>query len=233
VRTIGRPFILSFTAVVVVLACSGGEPQMAYADSAPATNAATAQASASAESIDGELLRFVLAPTGNAVRYRVRERLVGQDLPNDAVGETKSITGGIAIDSRGKVIRQSSRFVVDAGTFVSDQDRRDGYVRGRLLNTEQYPSIVLVPTEVRGINLPLPTSGTRPIEVIGDLTVRGVTRPTTWQGTVQFQDGRLTGSAATAFTFNDIQMEQPRVRVLLSVADTIRLELDFNLVRQR
>jgi hypothetical protein len=76
VRTIGRPFILSFTAVVVVLACSGGEPQMAYADSAPATNAATAQASASAESIDGELLRFVLAPTGNAVRYRVRERLV-------------------------------------------------------------------------------------------------------------------------------------------------------------
>jgi polyisoprenoid-binding protein YceI len=179
------------------------------------------------------MLRFVLASSGNAVRYRVRERLVGRDLPNDAVGETKSITGEIAIDSSGKVIRESSKFVVDAGTFVSDQDRRDGYVRGRLLNTEQYPDIVLVPTEVRGVNLPVPTSGTRLIEVIGDLTVRGVTRPTVWKGTAQFQDGRLTGSAATAFTFSDIQMEQPRVRVLLSVADTIRLEIDFNLVRQR
>jgi hypothetical protein len=28
-------------------------------------------------------------------------------------------------------------------------------------------------------------------------------------------------------------MEQPSVPVLLSVADTIRLEIDFNLVRQR
>jgi polyisoprenoid-binding protein YceI len=228
-----KPFCLSFIAGLAVLACSGGEPQTAFADSAPATNAATAQASSSVESTDGEMLRFVLAPTGNAVRYRVRERLVGRDLPNDAVGETKSITGAIAIDSSGKVLRRSSRFVVDAGTFVSDQDRRDGYVRGRLLNTEQYPTIVLVPAEVRGVSLPLPTSGTRSIEMVGDLTVRGVTRPTTWQGTAQFQDGRLMGSAATAFTFNDIQMEQPRVRVLLSVADTIRLEIDFNLVRQR
>jgi polyisoprenoid-binding protein YceI len=228
-----KPFCLSFIASLAVLACSGGEPQTAFADSAPATSAATAQASSSAQSVDGEMLRFVLAPTGNAVRYRVRERLVGQDLPNDAIGETKNITGAIAIDSSGKVIRESSKFVVDAGTFVSDKDRRDGYVRGRLLDATQYPSIVLVPTEVRGVSLPLPTSGARSIEMVGDLTVRGVTRPTTWQGTAQFQDGRLTGSAATAFTFNDIRMEQPRVRVLLSVADTIRLEIDFNLVRQQ
>lgn len=232
-RAIRKPLCLSFIAALAVVACSGGEPQTAFADSAPATNAATAQASSSVESADGAMLRFVLAPTGNAVRYRVRERLVGQDLPNDAVGETKSITGEIAIDSSGKVIRQASKFVLDAGTFVSDKDRRDGYVRGRLLDATQYPSVVLVPTEVRGVSLPLPTSGTRPIEMVGDLTVRGVTRPTTWRGTAQFQDSRLTGSAATAFTFNDIQMEQPRVRVLLSVADTIRLEIDFNLVRQQ
>jgi hypothetical protein len=30
-----------------------------------------------------------------------------------------------------------------------------------------------------------------------------------------------------------MQLEQPRVPVLLSVADTIKLEIDFNLVRQR
>jgi polyisoprenoid-binding protein YceI len=227
VRAIRDPWCPSFIAVLAVAACSGGEPQKAFADSAPATSAAPVEA------VPGEALRFVLAPTGNAVRYRVRERLVGQDLPNDAVGETKSITGGIAIDSSGKVIREASKFVVNAGSFVSDKNRRDGFVRGRLLEAEQYPDIVLVPTEVRGVSLPLPTSGARPIEATGDLTVRGVTRPTTWRGTAQFQDGRVTGSAATAFTFKDVQMEQPRVRVLLSVADTIRLEIDFNLVRQR
>jgi len=158
---------------------------------------------------------------------------VGHDLPNDAVGETKALTGAIEFDSKGNVITQSSKFVVDAGTFVSDKDRRDGFVRGRLLDSQQYPSIVLLPTAVRGVSLPLPTSGSVPIEMTANLTVRGVTRPTIWNGSAKFQDGRVTGSAATAFTFNDIQMEQPRVPVLLSVADTIRLEIDFDLIRQR
>ncbi len=184
-------------------------------------------------SVNGAVLRLVLASTGNAARYRVRERLMGNDFPNDAIGETKNLTGAIAFDSNGKVIREASKFTVDAGSFVSDKDRRDGFVRGRLLDAEQYPTIVLVPTDVRGVILPLPTTGARPFEMTGDLTVRGVTRPTTWKGTVQFKDGAVSGSAATAFTFDDIRMEQPRVPVLLSVADTIRLEITFNLVQQR
>jgi polyisoprenoid-binding protein YceI len=225
-RWIGAAFI----AMVPVFACSRGEPQTAFAGSAPAKKVATVQA---ANSGITAALRFVLSPTGNAARYRVRERLVGHDLPNDAIGETKTLSGAIEFDSKGKVIPQSSKFVVDAGSFVSDKDRRDGFVRGRLLEADAYPSIVLVPTDVRGVSLPLPTAGTLPIEMTGNLTVHGVTRPTIWKGSAKFQDGRVTGSAATAFTFDDIQMEQPRVPVLLSVADTIRLEIDFDLIRQR
>jgi polyisoprenoid-binding protein YceI len=224
-------FCLGLIGAAAMTACSSGETNTAYADSAPVKKATEVQASTTPQ--PGEALRLVLSPTGTAARYRVRERLVGQDLPNDAVGETKTLSGAISFDSSGKVIRQASKFVVDAGTFVSDKNRRDGFVRGRLLESDSYPEVVLVPTAVSGISLPLPSSGTKPFEMTGDLTVRGVTRPTSWKGTAQFQDGRVTGSAATAFTFDDIQMEQPRVPVLLSVADTIRLEIDFNLVRQR
>jgi len=158
---------------------------------------------------------------------------MGHDFANDAIGETKSLTGAISFDSNGKVIRETSKFTVNAGSFVSDKDRRDGFVRGRLLEADEYPMVVLVPTNLRGMTVPLPTTGSRPFEMTGNLTVRGVTRPTTWNGTVQFKDGAVSGSAATAFTFDDIQMEQPRVPVLLSVADTIRLEINFNLVQQR
>jgi polyisoprenoid-binding protein YceI len=215
--------------MVPALACSRGEPKTAFADSLSSKKVASAQAASSSAAA----LRLVLSPTGNAARYRVRERLVGRDFPNDAVGETKTVSGAIEFDSKGNVIPQSSKFVLDASTFVSDQNRRDGFVRGRLLDAQQYPSIVLVPTSVRGVNLPLPSSGSLPIEMTGDLTVHGVTRPTLWKGSAAFKDGRVTGSAATAFTFTDIQMEQPRVPVLLSVADTIRLEIDFDLIRQR
>ena len=215
--------------VAPVLAWSRGSPETAFAGSVSSTRAATVQAVKPATTA---ALRFVLAPTGNTARYRVRERLVGHDLPNDAIGETKSLTGAIELDSKGKVIPQSSKFVLEAGTFVSDQNRRDGFVRGRLLEADAYPSIVLVPTEISGVSLPLPASGTLPFEMTANLTVHGMTRPTIWKGSAKFQDGRVTGSAATSFTFDDIQMEQPRVPVLLSVADTIRLEIDFDLIRQ-
>jgi len=82
------------------------------------------------------------------------------------------------------------------------------------------------------VNLPLPKTGNAAIEMNADLTVRGVTRPTVWKGTVQFANGSVTGTTSTAFTFDDIQLEQPQVPVLLSVADTIKLEIDFNLVAQ-
>ena len=212
-----------------ILACSRGQPEQAFARPASAANAGAVALNDAAQ---GAALRLAVA-AGSTARYRVREQLVGHDLPNDAIGETKNVTGSIAFDSNGKVIREASKFSVDAATFVSDKDRRDGFVRRRLLASDQYPAIVLVPTEVRGVSLPLPTSGTRPVEIVGGLTVRGVTRPTTWKGTAQFSNGRVTGSAATAFTFDDFQIEQPRVPVLMSVADTIHLEIDFNLVPQQ
>ena len=224
-----RALTVGFVVALPIVACSRGEPQTAYADSPSKDPLPAVETTGTA----APALRLVLSPTGNAVRYRVREQLLHHDLPNDAVGETKSVTGAIEFDSNGKVISQSSKFTADASTFVSDQKRRDGYVRGRLLEADEYPSITLVPTEIRGVSLPLPASGTLPFDMTANLTVHGVTRPTTWKGSAKFQDGRVTGSAATAFTFSDIQMEQPRVPVLLSVADTIRLEIDFDLIRQQ
>ena len=213
----------------VIAACTSGESGTAYAR--PASSSAQ-DTSTHSSAPSKAALRLVLASEGSSARYRVREQLMGHDFPNDAVGETKSLTGAIAFDANGKVIRDESKFTLDAGAFVSDQNRRDGYVRNRLLESEDYPTISLVPTEIRGVKLPLPKSGTAQIQMLGDLTVHGVTRPTTWNGTVQFNNAGVTGSASTVFTFEDIQMEQPRVPVLLSVADSIKLEIDFNLVRQ-
>lgn len=176
--------------------------------------------------------RYVVAPAGNEVRYRVREQLAGFDLPNDAVGKSSTVSGAIAFDADGRLLRDASRFTVDASTFVSDRDRRDRYVGSRLLEAQQFPEIVLVPTALRGVTLPLASAGSSSFELVGDLTVRGVTRPTVWRVTAQLENGRVSGTASTRFVFDDFQMEKPRVRSVLSVADTIVLEYDFSLVRE-
>jgi hypothetical protein len=175
-------------------------------------------------------LHLVVAPAGNEARYRIREQLVRVDLPNDAVGKTTDVSGGLGVGADGKIIPAESKFVVKVGGLTSDRDRRDNYVRSRVLETDQFPTVEFTPTEFRGLPKTLPTSGSHTFDVIGNLTVHGVTKPTTWTVTAEPKNGQIVGSAATKFTFGDFGIAQPRVPIVLSVADTIRLEYDFTLI---
>jgi polyisoprenoid-binding protein YceI len=176
--------------------------------------------------------RLVVATTGNEARYRVRERLASMELPYDAIGKTSDITGAILIDAKGQLVPSQSRIVVKVTGLKSDQERRDGFVQRRLLDTAKYPEAVLELTGLRGLNGALPTTGKKSFELVGNLTLRGVTRPTVWAVTAQFDGGKVTGSAVTSFTFQDFQLDKPSVPVVLSLADQLKLEYDFTMVRQ-
>lgn len=167
--------------------------------------------------------------TGRA-RYLVREQLLGRDLPNDAVGETDEISGTLVLDDEGHVVSERSLIRVRTAGLRTDVDMRDNYVRRRVLLTEEHPETTLRVTAIDGLPWPLPGSGARVLELTGDLTVIGVTRPTTWTVDATFAPGRVTGTARTAFTFEDFGIRKPQVRRVLSVADTIRLEYDFSFV---
>jgi polyisoprenoid-binding protein YceI len=67
-------------------------------------------------------------------------------------------------------------------------------------------------------------------QLVGDMTIHSVTRPATWDVTAQVNGQELSGSASTSFTFEDFGMTPPRVPVVLSVEDNIKLEIDFHLV---
>jgi polyisoprenoid-binding protein YceI len=176
-------------------------------------------------------VRYVVALDGNEARYRVREQLMHHDLPNDAVGATTAITGGISLSAGGAIDTAASKINIDVTSLKSDQERRDGYVQHRTLETAQYPTVVFVPTSMIGAQIPL-ASGEQSFDVGGMLTVHGVSRQTVWHVKAQSSGSDITGSGWTQFTFADVQLAQPHVSILLSVADTIKLEYDFHLVRQ-
>jgi polyisoprenoid-binding protein YceI len=85
----------------------------------------------------------------------------------------------------------------------------------------------MVPSALEGLLLPIPAGSSQTFSVRGDLTVHGVTHPTTWNVTARAEGKDIVGTASTAFTFKDFGLDQPRVPIVLSVADTIRLEYDF------
>jgi polyisoprenoid-binding protein YceI len=216
-------------ATLLAIAATVAAP--AGAQSAKPTRAKTT-AEKTAATKSAAPIRFVVAPSGNEARYRVREQLMGANLPNDAVGVTNGITGTVLAYPDGRIVRDSSRIVVDVRLLKSDKSRRDGFLQRRTLETEKYPTVELVPTEIRGFDGKLPASGPVTFQLVGDLTVHGVTRPTVWNVTARADGNDVAGTATTAFKFKDVSLDQPRVPVVLSVADTIKLEYDFRLTKQ-
>jgi polyisoprenoid-binding protein YceI len=179
---------------------------------------------------DRASVRYAVVAEESEVRYRVREQLVGLNFPNDAVGATSVVEGGVAFDAQGRFLRDS-RFTVDLRALRSDEARRDNYLRRNTLETERYPTVTFVPTEARRLPFPLPQTGSVPFELVGDLTVKEVTRRITWEATASFDGSRVSLRARTAFRFGDFGLPVPRVSVVLSVEDDIKLEADLVLRR--
>ena len=221
-RAIG--FITIAAATVLATDANAQGTKKAARAKTPAKNAAAATPAAP--------IRFIIGPAGNEARYRVREQLMGANLPNDAIGATRTITGVILAYPDGRIVNDSSKIVIHLDSLKSDKDRRDGFLRRRTLETEKYPIVELIPTEIRGFNGKLPASGPVTFQLLGDLVLKGVPHPTVWNVTARAEGQDVAGSATTAFTFKDINLDQPKVPVVLSVADTIKLEYDFKVTKQ-
>lgn len=175
--------------------------------------------------------RYDVATSGTEASFSVREQLARLNAPSDAVGKTSSVTGAIVIGSDGKIVADQSKFTIDLSTLTSDSSMRDGFIKGRTLETSTYPTAVFVPKEIQGLATPLPTSGQQSFKLLGDLTIHGVTKPVTWDVTGQANNGDLTGQASTNVKFEDFGMTQPKVASVLSVNDDIKLGLTFHLVK--
>lgn len=164
---------------------------------------------------------------GTVARYRVEEELASTGF-FVAVGETTDVAGSIAFDSDGAVIAEESRLAVQAATLRTDSNRRDGYVRSRTLETDTYPEVVFQPTSVDNLEWPPATNFPVAFTLTGDLTIKNRTEQVVWDAqAVLAESGTMKGLAIVEFTFDDFGMDKPRVAVVLSVDDTIRLELDF------
>ncbi len=164
---------------------------------------------------------------GSGASYRVREQLVGVSFPSDAVGRSSAVSGTIAFDKDGAIDGARSKLEFDLRTLNSDQPMRDGFIQGRTLETDRYPTAVFVPRTITG--MPSPLTGQFGFELSGDMTIHGTTAPLTWQGiaTVDDRSGLVAGRATTAFPFEKFGMTPPRIFRVMSVKDSIGLEVEF------
>jgi polyisoprenoid-binding protein YceI len=182
-----------------------------------------------AASADG--VRLVVDSSVSQASYHAREQLVGKTLPSDAVGTSKSVSGALVLGADGSVLADQSKITVDLSKLQSDESRRDNFVKNDTLQTSRFPTATFVPNAVQGLTMPLSTSGQSTFQLLGDLTVHGVTKPVTWQVTATFADTTVSGSATTAIKITDFGMTPPKAGPVLSIEDGLTLELVFTAAR--
>jgi polyisoprenoid-binding protein YceI len=210
------------TAVARPTQNSGAEPAQG---TTPAPGAI--QTAAASLNSGGNAVRLVLDASASQASYHAREQLVGKTLPSEAVGTSPGVSGSLVLGADGSVAADQSTITVDLTQLKSDESRRDNFIRTQTLQTNRHPTATFVAQEVQGLPMPLPTSGEATFQLLGDLTVHGVTNPVTWQVSAQFADTTVSGSATTSVKITDFGMTPPKAGPVLSIEDDLNLELAF------
>ena len=194
---------------------------------ATATTTAPTVVPTSAPAPVTEGLEFKIQAEKSSASFRVNEQLAGRDLPNDAVGTTKAVSGQLVFAKDGTLSPDKSLIVVDLNTLKTDSGSRDNYFKRNTLEVDKFPNASFALSKAEGMPSPLPSKGEASFTMTGMTTIHGVQKEVTWRVTAKRDGATITGKATATVTFGDFGMTIPRAAAVLSVKDEIRLEIDL------
>lgn len=169
--------------------------------------------------------RFAIVPADSKATYHVNETLVGKGF-NTAVGSTDTIAGDIYIDRANPSASSIGPITVDLSKLTSDQSRRDNTIRSRFLESSKYPTATFVAKRLEGLPTTPYTDGqTLTFKIVGDLTVRTVTKEVTFDATGKIVGGTFTSTAHTTFNMTDFGFDSPDIAGLVKAENGVVLDL--------
>ena len=177
------------------------EPKSSPSTTASGSDSTGSSTDSSSASVDGT---WQVTKDGTTVGYRVNEVLFGQSAT--AVGRTDAVTGQLTLDG---TTATAADFTADLTKVASDQGNRDNQFQGRIMDTSSYPTATFKltsPIELSSIpeNLVEVTE-----KATGDLTLRGKTRPVTFNVIARRNGDKIEVNGAIPITFSDWGIPNP------------------------
>jgi polyisoprenoid-binding protein YceI len=145
------------------------------------------------------------APTSDSqFGYRVDEVLAGVN--TTAVGRSNEISGKMTIEGTSVPVVDVE---VKVASITSDQPRRDNQFTGRIMSVDQFPTAsfkLTQPIELGSI----PAEGEEvKATATGNLTLRGVTKPVTFDVTAKVSGGKIGVLGSIPVLFSDYGIDNP------------------------
>ncbi|MDP1625140.1 MAG: YceI family protein [bacterium] len=205
------------TVLVIAVLAIGAYLYVTRAPSAPSQDITDFNATSS---IAGT---YNIVASESMVKFEVGEILNGS--PFTAVGTTTQIAGTITVDADSVSL---GTIRINARTFKTDNDRRDGAIARAILRSEAAANefIVFEPTSVQGPARPLASTAQK-FTVSGNLTIAGVTKPATFSIDAAIVNGTVIGTATTVVSRSDYGLVIPSVPFVASVDDEVKISADI------
>jgi polyisoprenoid-binding protein YceI len=181
---------------------------------------------------------YVIDPNHSEASYMVNEEFFGLAMPkygiaaglSDTVGRTSAIKGQFDInwDDLSKPLGDNT-VVVDLSTLKSNQPLRDSWIRDNGSGPQfgAHPSATFTADTIEGGPTTYTPGEPVSFKVSGQLTVREVTKPATWDVTAVMQDGVISGTATTNLKMTDFGITPPNFANTLTVQDDFKVKLAF------
>ncbi len=165
-------------------------------------------------------IRFAVS-SGSAATFTVKEQLSRLPLPNDAVMRTSGLSGEVRLDG------PPSTVTINLQSLTSDDRQRDQYVRTTMFGRTPTATFTLPSA------LPLPAGFADGKQVdtksTGTLNIGGKEVPLTWETQVRDDGSVVFVLAKTDFTWTQIGVAKPQAQSVLSVDDTVHVEILLSL----
>lgn len=192
----------------------------AVATEAPITGQPTAQQPAGSG-----LIVYKIIPGESQLQYEVGETFLDQNRFAVAVGVTPQVEGVINVDQAAPQKSTIGTITADISQFASDSGRRDNAIRQRFLESSTYPTVTFVPTSIEGLPEAYQEGQEIPIKISGDLTIRDVTRPVTFDAVIRTDDTQLSGQATTTILMSNYGFGPISIAGILNTEDEVKVTL--------
>jgi polyisoprenoid-binding protein YceI len=217
-------------------AATRGTAAAAPASAAPATTtrsatgttggASTATAGRASATVTSGTTYAIVAANSKAT-YKVDETFINQgNRFATAEGSTSAITGNITIDKQNPARSTIGTITTDISKLASDSGQRDNQIRNRWLESAKYPTATFVPKRLEGLpTTPYADGQELTFKIVGDLTIRTVTKEVTFDTKGKIVGDTFTGTAVTTFNMTDFGFDPPNIAGIVRSENGVELTM--------
>ncbi len=222
-------FIALCTTLVsaILIACGSAPTPTATSAAVQPTTAPQAPSAAPAANATRNLnavYTFRVVPEESSASYEVREHIFRFPAPQTTIGTVKNLQGEFALGYKdGKPYFQMSKLTVDLRGLTSDSSQRDNRIRSEWLESNKFPIAEFTPKSIEDLAKDAVEGKELTFKVVGDLKIRDVTKPLTFNVKATLQGDTLTGVGTTYLLMKDYGFAPPDIASILTVTDGVTL----------